>query len=112
MPDTYRELTEGDPSTAIAPAINPDNVVMVAFLVDQKTGFVINAVSYPMTPAAEERFTIADVLAEAGVDSINASDYKSEPEYYNLQGIRLSAPVLGQPVIVRQGNTVSKQIFK
>lgn len=112
VPDTYRELTEGDPSTAIAPAINQDNVVMVAFLVDQKTGFIINAVSYPMSPAAEERFTIADVLAEAGVDGITVSGYEGETEYYNLQGIRLSSPVKGQPVIVRQGNTVSKRIFR
>ncbi|MDE6843285.1 MAG: hypothetical protein K2J24_07150 [Muribaculaceae bacterium] len=112
IPDTYLELTPGDPSTAISPAINTDNVVMVAFLVDQETGFVINAVSYPMTPQAEERFTIADLIAGSGVESVATPSAEGEPEYYNLQGIRLSAPVLGQPVIVRRGNTVSKQIFR
>lgn len=111
VPDTYIELTPGDPSTAVSPAINLDNVVMVAFLIDRKTGSVINACSYPMTPQAEDRFTIADLLEEAGVeDMMVVSDVA--PEYYTLQGVRIATPAEGQPVIVRRGSTVTKELYR
>ena len=47
-----------------------------------------------------------------GIDTVGADSYTSDVEYYNLQGIRLSAPVSGSVVIRRQGSEVSKIYVK
>ena len=47
------------------------------------------------------------------IDDISIdSNSSASPVYYNLQGVRVDNPVPGQLLIVRQGNNVTKQIFK
>ena len=43
--------------------------------------------------------------------SVNGNN-SSTPEYYNLQGMRVSNPAAGQLLIKRQGNTVTKVLVK
>ncbi|MCM1319851.1 MAG: starch-binding protein [Muribaculaceae bacterium] len=53
---------------------------------------------------SHEQYTVAleEVLADSGV----------APEYYNLQGVRISTPQPGTIVIVRRGSNVSKQLYR
>lgn len=44
--------------------------------------------------------------------SVNTVDETFETEYYTLQGVRVSNPLKGNVMIVRQGNKVSKQIIR
>lgn len=113
VPDTYQEIVINDNKVQVAPRVNLDNVVMVAYLIDRQTGLVLNAASCPMSPKAEERFTIADLLDEiAGVECIETLPADSDVvEYYNLQGMRLASPVKGMPVIERRGDKTTKKIF-
>lgn len=113
IPDTLIEVDNGTKVTVNSPAIKRENVVMVAYLMDTASNRVINAVSYPMTEKAEERFTVADLVAENqnSVDSIGA-EMGGEPVYYNLQGIRIDSPAKGETVIERRGTQARKLIFK
>ncbi|MCM1071880.1 MAG: hypothetical protein NC391_09635 [Alistipes timonensis] len=47
--------------------------------------------------------------AQSAIEEVGA-DSDAPAEYYNLQGHRVSRPVAGQPVIVRRGATVSKEV--
>ena len=47
----------------------------------------------------------------SGIESIVTPDQNCEPEYYNLQGLRIKKPRKGEMVIVRQGKKVSKVIW-
>lgn len=47
-----------------------------------------------------------------GVAHIEADFTDAEPEYYNLQGIRIAEPAKGQLYIVRQGTKVTKTIIR
>lgn len=56
-------------------------------------------------------------LRKSGVEGISsdASDgdvEDAEPEYYNLQGVRVYEPASGELVIERRGNVVTKKIFR
>ena len=50
----------------------------------------------------------------SGINNIIADDNKvnAPVEYYNLQGMRIAAPVEGQLVIKRQGSKVEKLIVR
>ncbi|MDE7161037.1 MAG: hypothetical protein K2O24_09415 [Muribaculaceae bacterium] len=114
IPDTLLESGYDENATVISPAINRENVVMVAYLIDTETNRVINAASVPLTEKAEQRFTVEDLIKEnqSSVDGIEIDDMDAEPVYYNLQGIRLDAPVAGEPVIERRGSSVRKFIAR
>lgn len=45
-----------------------------------------------------------------GLDDVEVEN-EIAPVYYNMQGMRISTPAPGQPVIVKQGTKVTKQIF-
>lgn len=47
----------------------------------------------------------------SALDEIEAEDADAAPEYFSLEGIRLSNPQPGQIVIVKRGEKVTKQIF-
>lgn len=46
------------------------------------------------------------------VETIIGEENNAAPVYYNLQGVRLAQPEKGQLVIVRKGNTTTKQIAR
>ena len=49
----------------------------------------------------------------SGINDITVGDKANAPvEYYNLQGMRIAAPVEGQLVIKRQGSEVEKLIIR
>lgn len=60
-------------------------------------------------PFADFKLEMFDENYDAAVGVINAAN--NAVEYYNLQGVRVAHPENGI-YIVRQGNNVSKQIFK
>lgn len=47
-----------------------------------------------------------------GVDSVLGDDTDATPVYYNLQGVRVANPEKGQLLIVKKGNTTTKQIIR
>lgn len=51
------------------------------------------------------------VGAPAGIDGVIADGSEAPAEYFNLQGIRISRPQPGVPVIVKQGQTVRKTVY-
>lgn len=57
---------------------------------------------------------VGKLLSHSGVENISAgaADVDAEPEYYNLQGVRISEPAPGMVVIERRGNVVTKKIFR
>lgn len=111
IPNTFQQLVPGDPSTVTSLPIARQNVVMVAYIINTETGLVLNAAACPMSDVAEDRFTIMDLVNEASVDSIISDDPDAPTFYYNLQGIRIDAPVEGEPCIVRKGASAKKVIF-
>lgn len=46
-----------------------------------------------------------------GIDGVEFDDIDAQPEYYNLQGVRVMEPEQGNIYIVRRGTSVSKEIF-
>lgn len=60
---------------------------------------------------ADNSFKVVFSFGNDGIDT-PAIDMEEEMEYYNLQGLRLKSPMPGQPVIVRQGNSSFKTIFR
>lgn len=46
-----------------------------------------------------------------GIDGVEFDDIDAQPEYYNLQGVRVMEPEKGCIYIVRRGTSVSKEIF-
>ncbi len=47
----------------------------------------------------------------AGIDDITVDNSDAPVEYYNLQGVKVTNPANGL-FIVRQGNSISKQIIR
>ena len=113
IPNTFSQLVPGDPSTVTSLPIARQNVVMVAYIINTETGLVLNAASCPMSDVAEDRFTIMDLVEETlgAVEGIEADDPDAPTCYYNLQGIRINAPVAGEPCIIRKGASVKKVIL-
>lgn len=56
--------------------------------------------------------TSGAVIGTNAVNDISVTDSAIAPVYYNLQGVRVEQPVTGQLYIVRQGNSVTKQILR
>lgn len=75
-----------------------ENCNIIAMIIDGKSGEIANAVSIP-----------APKYDSAGISQIDVDD-NAPSEYYNLQGIRVNAPVPGELYILRQGAKVSKII--
>lgn len=46
-----------------------------------------------------------------GIDGVEFDDIDAQPEYYNLQGVRVMEPEQGNIYIVRRGTSASKEIF-
>lgn len=112
VPDTYEERTDKKGNvTVVAPAIVPDNLSVVAFVVNQESCEIINAVSVPMSEQAEDRFTTRDLVAKVlSVDAAFA-DTDATTAYYSLQGVKIATPVKGEPFIEVKGGKSRKVIF-
>ena len=69
--------------------------------------FLFHSCHYNVTPFRLE-------LPESGsVNIIMADeDINAEPEYFNMQGVRVADPVSGQLLIRRQGTRIDKISFK
>ncbi len=48
---------------------------------------------------------------DTGIEALDADALDAEPEYFNLQGIRVNEPAKGQLYIMRQGSKVTKIIL-
>lgn len=58
----------------------------------------------------EEYGQITFYTGEDGIEGVSVDN--AAPVYYNLQGVKVAAPVKGQVVIVKRGNQVSKEIAR
>lgn len=85
-----------------------DNIIIINNCVFGFTGDVDN--TYYWTADQYSEITLNP--AEGGVGSIMENDSDLPVKYYNLQGRELSAPIKGEPVIVRQGNKSHKMIMR
>lgn len=70
-----------------------------------------------VTLASDKRLYVKSIefLYDAevtGVSYINTDNSNAEPEFYNLQGIRVDLPAPGQIYIMRQGSKVTKILVK
>lgn len=57
---------------------------------------------------------VGKLLSQSGVENISmeSADVDVEPEYYNLQGVRVIEPTPGMVVIERRGNVVTKKVVR
>lgn len=113
IPDTHRFYEINGTTVEAAPAVVASNLVLVAFILDEPSGYTaVNSASYPMTEKAERKITIAELaekISGIGEITIDGAD-DSEPVYYNLQGVRVANPANGI-YIKKQGNTTTKIIL-
>lgn len=75
-------------------------------------------VNLPQTRAANNNYVVLETTKQASADQKvvtgldNITTGSKRPVYYNLQGMRVSAPDNGQIYIVVRGTTVSKEIYR
>lgn len=97
------EVTLSLPCPDLAESMN--DVTLVAFVLDSETGSILNAVSYH----------IGDLINDnvgTGTMTIDYEQTDAAPEYYTLQGMRISRPAQGQMVIERRGTSARKIIIR
>lgn len=97
------EVTLSLPCPDLADSMN--DVTLVAFVLDSETGSILNAVSYH----------IGDLINDnvgTGTMTIDYEQTDAAPEYYTLQGMRISRPAQGQMVIERRGTSARKIIIR
>jgi hypothetical protein len=103
---------------------NGDNITLDFSLLDTNEVYEFKSVSGVNNAADSETLTveapnhtvsaITEISADANssanaADANNGNDANSSaPEYYNLQGIRVSGPIPGQIVIERRGSSLRK----
>lgn len=115
IPDTYRELS-GSSTLPVAPAVNPANLSLIAFILDSDDSFsAVNSIALPMTEQAEVRPGIRELadewLRRNGIGEVESAPADATVEYYNLQGLRVADPAAGI-YIVRRGNKVTKEYIR
>jgi len=111
VPDTYRETEYKGKTFITAPAVNPDNLNVVVYMVNVHTGEIMNVAQKPVTDAEREHRDTAWLLDYTNsVDSLPAAA-TAPAEYFTIDGLRVTAPAKGQLYIVRRGAEVSKIIF-
>lgn len=106
IPNTYIEGKYQNITCVSSPAIVPENITMVAMVLDENFE-VINSVAFPMTEAANERNV---EFLTASVDTIDIDNSAAAVEYYDLQGRRIQNPDKGI-YIRRQGNATTKVVL-
>lgn len=82
--------------------------------VDEDGDYYMTAVAYRYNDNPSNILNVyqANVRLTAGIDDITADAVAAEPEYYNLQGLRLDKPEAGTVVIRRQGGKAEKIMVK
>lgn len=80
---------------------DPDNINLVVYLTNRKTGAIENACTIKNVGNAEL----------SGIESVTNDNSDAPVEYFNLQGLRVNEPSNGI-FIRRQGNKVSKVLVK
>lgn len=111
IPDVAYSTTINNVTYVGSPAVDPENVTMVAFLIDNETGLVVNSVAFPMTEKASTRTNIPEL---SGVETVAAdmdAAAGAEPEYFNLSGVKVANPGPGI-YIVRRGASVTKEVIR
>ncbi|MGM9873261.1 MAG: Omp28-related outer membrane protein [Muribaculaceae bacterium] len=78
---------------------NKDNINIIVYIMDTKTGEVVNAC------------TIKTRDIQGGVADMIVDTNDAPVEYFNLQGIRVANPAEGQIYIRRQGTQATKVLF-
>ncbi len=112
IPQTYMEIDRNGEPYQVSPAIVASNLTLVAFVLDGSF-LAHNSASYPMTPEAGVRMTIAELAEKTSVDGITVTSPADETvEYYSLSGIRVDVPASGEIYIVRRGGVVTKEIMR
>ena len=76
----------------------------------EKEGFVTKTVNADGVRDGDLSLNVVLEKGDGGAGGIGA-DGDTQAEYYDLQGMRLSAPEKGRPVIVRQGGRTFKAIL-
>lgn len=114
IPDTYMERkSNADGNTyMVAPAVDFDNLNVIAYIVNTETGEIINAAEVTANGRPHEHFDtkwLVDHLA--GVEAVETAGPDATAEYFTIDGLRVSEPVKGQIYIVRRGAQVSKVVF-
>lgn len=81
---------------------NVENTSVIAMLIDNETGVIINA----------KKVAYAEYFDESGITAI-AADADTSVEYYNIQGVRMDADNLPAGLyIIRQGDKVQKSVIR
>lgn len=108
IPDTYRENNVNGNISILNPAVDPEMVTMVAYVIDTETRQIVNVCDFPMSAKATERNM--DFL-KAAVDTVLDNDDANAPvEYFDMQGRRVVNPESGI-YVRRQGSKVNKVMF-
>lgn len=81
------------------------DVTLVAFVLDSATGSILNAVSYHIGDRIDDN-------VGTGTMTLDCESTDVSPEYYTLQGMRISRPAPGQMVIERRGSSARKIIIR
>lgn len=113
LPETYRVDANGK---CTSPEIVTDNLSLIAFVITTESHDIMNCDMIPMSEQTENRFTIRQVLEEYrnsqnGVESVEF-DENAAPEYFTLDGVKVSEPTDKGIYIVRRGGKVTKEIIK
>ena len=113
LPETYRVDANGK---CTSPEIVTDNLSLIAFVITTDSHDIMNCDMIPMSEQTENRFTIRQVLEEYrnsqnGVESVEF-DENAAPEYFTLDGVKVSEPTDKGIYIVRRGGKVTKEIIK
>ncbi|MDE5554908.1 MAG: hypothetical protein K2J10_06970, partial [Muribaculaceae bacterium] len=80
---------------------DPDNINLVVYLTNRKTGEIENACTIKNVGNSEI----------SGIESVTNDNNDAPVEYFNLQGLRVNEPSNGI-FIRRQGNKVTKVLVK
>jgi len=109
IPDVSKKNPSG---TLVADDAQRQFMVLVAYVVNTETEEIMNVCKLPMSDVAEDHWDTAK-LAEyfADVPQLGTDVVTGEPEYYNLQGVRVSNPGKGI-YIVRRGSRVSTEVLR
>ncbi len=106
-------IVVGNGSTMDVEVENANSYCPVGTYVDQVSGNTFTVTST----------TIKGTVGSTGIAVINAlgsgienvevdNSFTGEPEYYTLQGVRVTEPVSGNIYVVRRGNTVTKELIR
>ncbi len=99
--EVYTNFSTGDVSSIRLTGLQPDT----------QYEYTVQAVN-PVCHARVSDTIIVRTKESSGIENIDADGYDAAPEYYNLQGLRVTSPGPGEIYIERRGTTTRKVILK